>query len=135
MVDLAGRSVAVPARIDHIATVGALPAALQKPDFKYQAMFAPELASSPTIEGTIGQVNVESLDDPQRAQTYLDYFDATTARVTADLSGVTPADRPGVLYLQLPNLSQPSVISEWWIAQAGRSSVTTTSTSSSAGIR
>jgi iron complex transport system substrate-binding protein len=193
VIDLAGRSVAVPARIDRIATVGAtpvtnsilfvfgvadklvnaLPAALQKPDFKYQAIFAPKLASSPTIEGTIGQVNVEALtqlhpdvvftnsagsvapiqaigvpvvvltwntvdelkrtvqvlgqvfDDPQRAQAYLGYFDTTAGRVSADLSRVTRADWPRVLYLQLPNLSQPSVISEWWIDQAGGTSVTT----------
>lgn len=79
--DMAGRTVTLPTNIQRIADTGAtpvvntllfllgagskivnnLPTALQKPDFHFQYVFDPALATDPTVEGNIGSINTELL--------------------------------------------------------------------------
>jgi iron complex transport system substrate-binding protein len=66
----------------------------------------------------------EVLGVEERAAAYVKYFDETLARVSAIASKVPDAEKPRVLYLNPQNYSQPHLIAEWWISQAGGISVT-----------
>ncbi|WP_096704819.1 ABC transporter substrate-binding protein [Magnetospirillum sp. 15-1] len=61
---------------------------------------------------------------PEAGRTYDAVFDAMMARVVKRLAGRPEAERPRVLYASLKRLTQPHLIAEWWIAQAGGRSVT-----------
>jgi len=58
------------------------------------------------------------------AESYCRYFDATLARVAARTASQPESQRPRVLFANLPRLTQPHLIAEWWIAMAGGRSVT-----------
>lgn len=66
----------------------------------------------------------EVLDVKERAAAYVKYFDETLARVASIAAKVPDAQKPRVLYLSPQNYSQPHLIAEWWITQAGGVSVT-----------
>lgn len=53
---------------------------------------------------------------------YAGWFDGTLAEVESRLA--TVAERPGALYLNPANMTQPHLVAEWWIAAAGGKSVT-----------
>ena len=189
--DMARRSVALPARIARVVTLGSLPvvnsfvfamgegarivnglADFARPHWKYQTVFAPQMAGQPTLQQPSREPNVEALlqarpdvvltmhrdsvdrlaalgipviylawrepEDvkacmtllgqvfakPEVAERYVKFFDASLARVRDGLRGLSPEQRPKVLYLQPDTLSQPRLIAEWWIPAAGGASVT-----------
>jgi iron complex transport system substrate-binding protein len=64
----------------------------------------------------------EVFDVPDRAEDYLNYFDGVVQEAEGLTADVT--DRKKVLYGSVADFSQPHVIAEWWIAQAGGDSVT-----------
>lgn len=188
--DMAGRRVALPARIERLVTLGSLPvinsfvftmgegrrivnglADFARPHWKYQTVFAPQLAGQPTMQQPNREPNLEALlqakpdlvltmhresldritalgipvvflawrepedvkacmsllgdvfGKPEVGQRYVRWFDATLARVQEGLRGVTPEQRPRVLYLQPETLTQPRLIAEWWIPAGGGISV------------
>jgi iron complex transport system substrate-binding protein len=57
------------------------------------------------------------------ATAYIDYFDGVLARVTAISRSLPDEGKPRVLYFEPETISQPHLIAEWWIAQAGGVSV------------
>lgn len=61
---------------------------------------------------------------PEAAVVYAQAFDGLLARVAARVAARPEAERPRVLYASLKRLTQPHLIAEWWIAQAGGRSVT-----------
>ncbi len=189
--DMAGDRVEVPVTVRRVATIGAVPVLnslvfavgmnntlinglpdfARKPRWSYQAVFAPQTASLPSMQNSDRTANVEALlqaapdavltmdragaeslrrmgipaiyiawrqpqdvkaavqllgslfDQPQAAQRYASYFDATLARVSRTLQRANPA-RPRVLYFSPATLTQPHLVAEWWIRAAGGSSVT-----------
>lgn len=62
-------------------------------------------------------------DKIEAAEAYCSYFDITLGNISARLSR-RPAQRPRVLYANLKRMTQPHLIAEWWITQAGGRSVT-----------
>jgi iron complex transport system substrate-binding protein len=57
------------------------------------------------------------------ASAYVAYFDGVLTRVS-EISQLLPdADKPRILYFEPETISQPHLIAEWWIAQAGGISV------------
>jgi iron complex transport system substrate-binding protein len=64
------------------------------------------------------------LDRPDVARAYASYFDETIGRVGAITQGLADSARPRVLYCDFVRLTQPHLIAEWWIRQAGGRSVT-----------
>jgi iron complex transport system substrate-binding protein len=193
IVDMAGRTVTLPAHITRIADVGAtpvinsllflfgvgheivnnIPTALQEPNFHFEYVFDPSLAKQPTVEGEIGSVNTELLakahpqvvftenvsevgplvsagfkvvvvkwssfntlesavnfvgkilGEPQRAELYDSYLNATIKKVHEDLSSVTPSQEPTVAYLQYTPLEVASgSLGHYWLPLAGAKDVT-----------
>ncbi len=61
---------------------------------------------------------------PERAEEYSKYFDRTLAKVKDTASKISEEKRVRVLNTSLGSLSQPHVIAEWWIEEAGGISVT-----------
>lgn len=61
---------------------------------------------------------------PEAAAAYAQAFDGLLGRVAARLAPRPGNERPRVLYASLKRLTQPHLIAEWWIAQAGGRSVT-----------
>ncbi|MEG1246858.1 ABC transporter substrate-binding protein, partial [Gordonibacter sp.] len=59
-----------------------------------------------------------------RAADYRTYFDETVAKATDCTSKLADADKLAVLYGDVESLTNPHVISEWWIDAAGGKSVT-----------
>ncbi|WP_206214720.1 MULTISPECIES: ABC transporter substrate-binding protein [unclassified Adlercreutzia] len=66
----------------------------------------------------------EALNVPDRAKDYNDYFDQMVGKAESLTSGLAEADRVKTLYGDVMSLTNPHVISEWWIETAGGSSVT-----------
>ncbi|PAP97152.1 MAG: ABC transporter substrate-binding protein [Mesorhizobium sp.] len=98
-----------PAMADAVARVG-VPAVViewQEPDDVKTAM---EL-----IGGLLGK--------EKEAAAYVDYFDRTLARVSAISQSLADTEKPRVLYFEPETISQPHLIAEWWIRQAGGVSV------------
>ncbi len=189
--DMAGRQVALPAQINKIATIGAVPVInslvfafgdgdkivnglpdfARKPQWKYQTIFDPRIANEPQLQDANNAPNIEEvlkaapdvvltldrptvdtlgqrgipaiylawqtdnlkqamtilgqvLNKPAQADAYTKYFDTTLARVNNVIGTVPMESRPKVLYVNLKTLSQPQLIGEWWIRQAGGISVT-----------
>lgn len=61
---------------------------------------------------------------PEMATAYAGVFDGLLARVTTRVAPRPETERPRVLYASLKRLTQPHLIAEWWITQAGGRSVT-----------
>jgi iron complex transport system substrate-binding protein len=59
-----------------------------------------------------------------RAADYLDYTDATLASVRKSLATADASSRPKALFCQCRTMTQPHRVADWWIAQAGGTSVT-----------
>lgn len=59
----------------------------------------------------------------EAAEAYCNYFDITLGNIRARLAQQS-AQRPRVLYANLKSMTQPHLIAEWWITQAGGRSVT-----------
>lgn len=72
-----------------------------------------------TVMRLLGQI----FGKADAAEAYCSYFDATLGRINTRLAR-QPAKRQRVLYASLKRMSQPHLIAEWWIAQAGGRSVT-----------
>ncbi|MGA4669578.1 ABC transporter substrate-binding protein [Propionibacteriaceae bacterium Y1923] len=66
----------------------------------------------------------EVLGEQELAAKYLTYFDATKDKAAALVADLPQDQRTTVLYGDPVGFSQPHVIAEWWIAQAGGVSVT-----------
>lgn len=60
----------------------------------------------------------------EQAEAYLSYFDQTIALVQQAVSTFPEGQRTKVLYCSPRAMSQPHLIAEWWIQQAGGLSVT-----------
>lgn len=60
----------------------------------------------------------------EAAESYCRYFDETLTKVATRIEGLSPEQRPRVLYGSLARLTQPHRIAEWWITKAGGHSVT-----------
>ncbi|AZO18072.1 MULTISPECIES: ABC transporter substrate-binding protein [unclassified Mesorhizobium] len=98
-----------PAIADAMARVG-VPAVViewQEPDDVKTAM--------DLIGGLLGK--------EKEAAAYVDYFDRTLARVSAISQSLAVTEKPRVLYFEPETISQPHLIAEWWIRQAGGVSV------------
>lgn len=63
------------------------------------------------------------LDKEKEAAAYVAYFDEVLARVSAIAQSIPDGDKPRVLYFEPETISQPHLIAEWWIPQAGGVSV------------
>ncbi|ABA05331.1 Periplasmic binding protein [Nitrobacter winogradskyi Nb-255] len=59
----------------------------------------------------------------EAAEAYCSYFDMTLGNISTRLAQRS-TQRPRVLYANLKRMTQPHLIAEWWIAQAGGRSVT-----------
>lgn len=70
------------------------------------------------------QVMGEVFDDPGLGARYAAYFDGIQARITERLEGIPEAGRRKVLYINPSSMTQPNLISEWWLAAGGGLSVT-----------
>ncbi len=66
----------------------------------------------------------EIFNKQARAAAYVQYFDDTISRVNALVKDIPEEKKVRVLYGAISSLSNPHLISEWWIASAGGSSVT-----------
>lgn len=66
----------------------------------------------------------EALGNPAVGPKYAAYFDELTARVAAKVAAIPEEKRPTVLYMNPAIMTQPHVISEWWIPAGGGRSVT-----------
>jgi iron complex transport system substrate-binding protein len=62
--------------------------------------------------------------EEDRAHTYIKYFDYTVSRVGAIVNTIPDDERTRILYGSLSDLSNPHLISEWWLSAAGGKSVT-----------
>lgn len=58
------------------------------------------------------------------AADYLSYFDDMTAEAEEKTASIADEDKKSVLYGSVDQLTQPHVIAEWWIEEAGGISVT-----------
>lgn len=66
----------------------------------------------------------EVLNKEETAKKYIAYIDATLAKATELMKNISDADKKTVLYGNPIEFTQPHIIAEWWIAQAGGKSVT-----------
>lgn len=66
----------------------------------------------------------EALGAQEVAADYLKWFDETVARAEALAAKIPEADRRTVLYGSITSLTQPHLIAEWWIPEAGGISAT-----------
>lgn len=66
----------------------------------------------------------EIFDEQQRAADYIKYFDDTLIRVKNITDNIPSAEKTSVLYGSLSGMSNPHIISEWWISAAGGLSAT-----------
>ncbi|HHY25580.1 MAG TPA: ABC transporter substrate-binding protein [Desulfitobacterium dehalogenans] len=66
----------------------------------------------------------EVLNQQEVAADYLKYFDNMLAKAANLTKGIKEADKKTVVYGSVSQFSQPHLIAEWWIDQAGGISVT-----------
>ncbi|MDD2421465.1 MAG: ABC transporter substrate-binding protein [Heliobacteriaceae bacterium] len=66
----------------------------------------------------------EVLNRQAPAKEYSKYFDGTIARVAKVVDTIPGNNRPRVLHCNIQNMTAPHAITEWWISQAGGTSVT-----------
>ncbi|MGM9606229.1 MAG: ABC transporter substrate-binding protein [Oscillospiraceae bacterium] len=66
----------------------------------------------------------EVLGKQELAEDYLTYFDDSVAEAESLVAGIPEAERKTVLYGSITDFSQPHIIAEWWITEAGGISVT-----------
>lgn len=64
------------------------------------------------------------LDQPDVARKYDAWFTGVEKRVEGRVSSLRPEQRPRVLFCDLRTLTQPHLIVDWWIGEAGGRSVT-----------
>lgn len=70
------------------------------------------------------QVMGEVFDDPGLGERYAGYFDGIQERIAGRLADIPEAERRSVLYMNPSSMTQPNLISEWWLAAGGGASVT-----------
>lgn len=75
------------------------------------------------VKKTIAVV-AEVFNKQAKAKEYISYFDDTLNKVKLTVSAIPQAQRVKVLYCNVRSLSQPHLIAEWWIPEAGGISVT-----------
>jgi iron complex transport system substrate-binding protein len=80
--------------------------------------------AAPTDIEPLMQTLGDVLAAPDAAKEYAAYFDAVRERIRQRLAQTAPTARPRTLYVNLQRLTQPHLIAEWWIDQAGGRSVT-----------
>lgn len=66
----------------------------------------------------------EVLGKQELAEDYLTYFDDSVAEAESLVASIPEAERKTVLYGSITSFSQPHIIAEWWITEAGGISVT-----------
>jgi iron complex transport system substrate-binding protein len=66
----------------------------------------------------------EILNAPDVAADYLKYFDDMVAKAEGFVKGLKEEDKKTVAYGTISTFTQPHVIAEWWLAEAGAVSVT-----------
>lgn len=66
----------------------------------------------------------EVLGQQELAQEYLEYFDEMVAEAESLTADIPEDEKKTVLYGSITNFSQPHIIAEWWITEAGGISVT-----------
>ena len=66
----------------------------------------------------------EILGVEDRADDYIAYFDKMVEKAANVTKDIPEADRPSALYGDVTSLTNPHIISEWWISAAGGNSVT-----------
>lgn len=66
----------------------------------------------------------EVLGMQELAEDYLTYFDESVAEAESLVANIPEAERKSVLYGSITDFSQPHIIAEWWITEAGGISVT-----------
>ncbi|MDL2218584.1 ABC transporter substrate-binding protein, partial [Christensenellaceae bacterium OttesenSCG-928-M15] len=66
----------------------------------------------------------EVLNKPDVAADYIQYFDEKVAYANSLTADLADEDRQKVVYGSVIELSQPHIIAEWWITEAGAISVT-----------
>lgn len=66
----------------------------------------------------------EAFGNAEFGQRFASYFDAMNQRVAAKVAAIPESKRPTVLYINPAIMTQPHVISEWWIPAGGGRSVT-----------
>jgi len=80
--------------------------------------------AAPTDIEPLMQTLGDVLAAPDTAKDYAAYFDAVRERIGQRLAQAGRGVRPRTLYVNLQRLTQPHLIAEWWIDQAGGQSVT-----------
>lgn len=192
IVDMTGRTVTVPDKIERVITLGSVPVinsfvfAVGKADtlamglparfnpkrWAWQFVFAPQLEHGPELQDANYAPDVEKiltarpdvalsfekstadilgsngvptvllriqtpddvkagvklvgdlLGNAEIGEQYASYFDATLAKIAAQVDAIPQDKRPTVLYLNPTNMTQPHLVAEWWIAAGGGRSVT-----------
>lgn len=193
VIDMAGREVTLPAEINTIGTFGSIgvlnamvetmgfghkilnqmSASFTKTDqWKYQYVFAPQIANGPLFEDASREVQIEEVlraapdlclcmtketvallegkgltviylewkdleDVPEcitllgealgkegAATDYLKWFDEKIAASEALAAKIPAEEKKTVLYGNITSYTQPHIIAEWWIPEAGGVSVT-----------
>jgi iron complex transport system substrate-binding protein len=193
VVDMADRTVTLPAEIESIATFGAVgvintfvelmgegskicnempPRFTKTNQWKYQYEFAPQLKEKPLFQDPNDEILMEvvlknkpdlciamdktivdslekqglnviylswsqledvktcitllgdALNKQEVAADYIQYFDGMVAKAQELTKDMPKEQRKKVLYGSVTELTQPHVIAEWWITQAGGNSVT-----------
>ncbi|MCC6141656.1 MAG: ABC transporter substrate-binding protein [Nitrospira sp.] len=76
-----------------------------------------DVAATMLLLGTV-------FDREREARDYLDYTGRLLARVGDAVADVPDSRRPTVLFCSLKTMTQPHLIADWWIRQAGGISVT-----------
>jgi len=66
----------------------------------------------------------EVLNQETLAQEYGKYFDDTIVRVSKVVDTIPEDKRPRVLHCNIQSMTAPHTITEWWVSQAGGTSVT-----------
>ncbi|MFV0405705.1 MAG: ABC transporter substrate-binding protein [Propioniciclava sp.] len=190
--DMEGRQVEIPTTVKSVVTIGSVPVLnsfiyavgrgdvvvnnlpqhfVDRQQWKYQYVFAPQIETGPQVEGSDGPLTEELLDidpdiiltmqpdsvepledlgltvvvlqwfddtdvknviellgdilgSPEGATAYTSYFDDSVARVNQAVK-TAAADSPRTaIYMNPDGMSRPHLIAEWWISNAGGTSVT-----------
>lgn len=79
-----------------------------------------DLDDIPTCINLLGEV----LGKPDVASAYLKWFDEKVAEAEVLVAKIPEAERKTVLYGNISSYTQPHIIAEWWIPQAGGVSAT-----------
>ena len=125
--DMAGRKVVLPGRIERVVTLGSLPvinsfvftmgegrrivnglADFNKPHWKYQTVFAPQLAGQPTMQQPNREPNLEALLAAQEATLKPEWVTQNPMHGVMIQSGIPPKFRVCASMRRAPGTSRGS---------------------------